>query len=262
VPAPRTPGMTSTAIVGCGYVGEELARRLDTDDVYAVTRSGVDIDGVESLRRDVSETYDLPDVDRVFYLVSSDSRDPEGYRRAYVEGMRNTLDAVGEDTDVVYSSSTGVYDVGDGSWVDESTPLGEPTGRRAALVDAEDLTRDSGGTVVRFAGLYGEDRFWAEKYLGDSTVRGGYTNLLRREDAAASLLAAANGGHDTYVAVDDEPVHRHELARWLSDRTGRPHGELVDEVSGRNKRCSNDRLRSTGWEPEYPTYREGLEPLL
>jgi hypothetical protein len=48
----------------------------------------------------------------------------------------------------------------------------------------------------------------------------------------------------------------------MSERVGRPHGELVDETRSPNKRCSNERLRSTGWTPEYPTYREGYAPLL
>ena len=256
------------AIVGCGYVGKELARRRveEGDEVYGVTRSGVDIEGVESLERDVSESYELPDADRVFYLVGSDSRDEEGYREAYVEGVRNTLEATDDETPLVYSSSTGVYDATDGSWVDEETDLrtDEATGRRKILIEAERevLGADRGTTVVRFAGLYGEGRFWADKYLGDSEVKSGYTNLLRREDAATALFAAHEGPDDVYLAVDDEPVHRHDLARWIADRTGRDHGELVDEPSRTNKRCSNDRLRSTGWEPEYPTYREGLQSLL
>lgn len=257
-----------TAIVGCGYVGKELARRLADagDEVYGVTRLGVDLDGVESLERDVSEPYELPEVDRVFYLVGSDSRDEEGYREAYVEGVRNTLEATDDETPLVYSSSTGVYDVTDGSWVDEETDLraDEATGRRQVLIEAERgvLGADRETTVVRFAGLYGEGRFWADKYLDGSTVKSGYTNLLRREDAATALVTAHEGPDYVYLAVDDEPVHRHELSRWIAERTGREHGELVDEPSRTNKRCSNDRLRSAGWEPEYPTYREGLESLL
>lgn len=252
-------------IVGCGFVGSRLARVLVErgEDVVAVTRTGVSIDGVESLERDVTDdALELPDADRVFYLVGAGSRDVGAYRAAYVEGLRNTLDAVPEDASVVYSSSTGVYETDDGSWVDEETRI-EPTKERTrVLLEAEELARENDCTVVRFAGLYGEGRVGVERYVGDTKVKAGYLNLIRGEDAATALLAADEGDDDLYVAVDDEPVHRHDLALWLAEQTGRPVGRLVEEARKPNKRCSNERLRSTGWEPEYPTYREGYAEFL
>ncbi|MDZ7687317.1 MAG: SDR family NAD(P)-dependent oxidoreductase [Halobacteriales archaeon] len=252
-------------IVGCGFVGTRLARLLveNGEDVTAITRSGVSIEGVESVERDVTDTsLELPDADRVFYLVSAGGRDADAYRSAYVEGLRNTLEATPSDASHVYSSSTGVYETEDGSWVDEETRI-EPTKERTRLLlEAEELAREAGGTVVRFGGLYGEGRVGTDRYLDGATVKAGYLNLIRGEDAATSLLAADEGEDDLYVAVDNEPVHRHELARWMAEETGRNVGELVGETRTPNKRCSNERLRSTGWTPEYPTYREGYAPLL
>lgn len=249
------------AVVGCGFVGERLARSLVErgEDVVAVTRSGVSLDGVESLERDVTETYQLPDVDRVFYLVSAGGRDADAYRAAYADGLRNTLEAT--EAPVVYSSSTGVYETDDGSWVDEDTGIEPTTERTRVLLRAEEIACER-GTAVRFGGLYGPGRVGIKRYLGDTTVKAGYLNLIRGVDAASALLAAYEGDDDLYVAVDDEPVDRHELARWMSEQTGRPHGELVEETRSPNKRCSNKRLRSTGWKPTYPTYREGYVPLL
>ena len=254
----------SNLIVGCGFVGKRLARVLveSGEDVVAVTRSGVSIDGVESTKRDVTDpSLELPEADRVFYLVGAGARDVDAYRKAYVEGMRNTLDATG-DASLVYSSSTGVYETGDSSWVDEETPIDATKERTHVLLEAEELARENGGTTVRFAGLYGEGRVGVERYVGDTKVKAGYLNLIRGEDAATALLAAHEGADDLYVAVDDEPVHRHDLARWLAEQTGRPVGKLVEETRTPNKRCSNERLRSTGWTPEYPTYREGYAPLV
>ena len=256
--------VTSSLIVGCGYIGSALSRLLvDNDqDVYGVSRSGVDLDGVTSLERDVTDPpFDLPDVDHVYYLVSASSRDSAGYRAAYVDGLINTIDAIGDAT-LVYASSTGVYEVEDGSWVDERTDLDPMSDRSRILLEAEDIARDAAGTVVRFAGLYGPGRTGEDRYLDDARVPAGFLNLLHRDDAASALLAARDGPDDTYLAVDDEPVHRHELARWLADYTGRPAGTLVDAIERSNKRCSNARLRSTGWSPDYPTYREGYAHAL
>lgn len=252
-------------IVGCGFVGKRLARILvdGDEEVVAVTRSGVSVEGVRSVELDVSEPYSLPELepDRVFYLVSAGGRDADAYREAYVEGLRNTLEATPDGAEVVYSSSTGVYETDDGSWVDEETETEPTTERTKVLHEAEEIARED-GTVVRFGGLYGEGRVGSDRYLGETTVKAGYLNLIRGVDAATALLAASRGDDDLYVAVDDEPVHRHDLARWMSEKTGREHGGLIDETRSPNKRCSNERLRSAGWTPEYPTYREGYAPLL
>ncbi|MDY6780056.1 MAG: sugar nucleotide-binding protein [Halobacteria archaeon] len=259
--------MTVSTVVGCGYVGGELSRLLADEghDVHAVSRSGVDIDGVESHEFDVTQEVELPESDNVFYLVSAGSRDPEAYERAYVEGLKNVIgDIGGTDADLVYSSSTGVYETSDGSWVDEETEIDPTTRRTEVLLRAEELTRESGGTVVRFAGLYGPERYGLDRYLDGARVPSGYLNLLHRRDAAGSLrfVAEEETRHDLYLAVDDQPVDRHELARWLAEKTGRNVGNLADETKSSNKRCSNERLKNEGWVPEYPNYREGYSEKL
>ncbi|MFB6152919.1 MAG: NAD-dependent epimerase/dehydratase family protein [Halodesulfurarchaeum sp.] len=258
--------MTTSLIVGCGYVGRTLARKLVERDqqVYAVTRTGVSIDGVESVEHDVTERgLDLPDADRMFYLVSPDERSVEAYREAYVDGLKNTIAAMRPDRSaIVYASSTGVYEREDGSWVDETTPIDPTEGRTEILLEAERIANSAGGTVVRFGGLYGPGRTGKERYLDDARVPGGYLNLIHRDDAASALLSASNGEYDRYISVDDEPVHRHELAHWLAEYLSRPVGELVETVDRSNKRCSNARLRSEGWQPAFPTFREGYRHAL
>lgn len=258
--------MNTVLIVGCGYVGTALARqRVDAgDEVLAVSRSGVDLDGVTSLERDVT-TPDLalPAADAVYYLVSAGARESAAYRAAYVDGLRHTIDAAVDDrTTLVYASSTGVYEVDDGSWVDEETQLNPSSDRARILLEAEDVSRAAGGTVVRFAGLYGPGRTGVDRYLDGARVPAGYLNLLHRADAASAMVEAGAGSHDRYLAVDDEPVHRHELSRWLAEVTGRSPGDLVDAVERSNKRCANDRLRGTGWTLAFPTYREGYRDAL
>jgi len=130
-------------IVGCGFVGKRLARKLveNGEEVIAVTRSGVSLEGVESVERDVTNpSLELPDADRVFYLVGAGGRDVDAYRAAYVEGLRNTVDALDslEEVSLVYSSSTGVYETEDGSWVDENTDIESTSERTRVLLEAEE----------------------------------------------------------------------------------------------------------------------------
>jgi hypothetical protein len=130
------------------------------------------------------------------------------------------------------------------------------------LRDAEEVARAAGATVVRFAGLYGPDRLGLDRYLDGARVPAGHLNLLHRDDAATALVTALAGDRNLYLAADDEPVHRHDLSRWLADRTGRDAGRLVSETARSDKRCANDRLLSEGWDLRYPTFREGYDAVL
>jgi nucleoside-diphosphate-sugar epimerase len=128
---------------------------------------------------------------------------------------------------------------------------------------------------VRFAGLYGPERYRLLRYL-EGPVTEGYLNMVHREDAAGVVRFALTDGaaadEDVLLAVDDEPVDKWAFADWLADECGvdRPTrqtvaeriraGDLSTPAERRlqtSKRCSNDRLRDLGYEYAVPTFREG-----
>ena len=283
-------------IVGCGYVGSELARQLAVrgHDVTGVRRSDAGLEaieaiaeGVDAVRADVTDPASLaalPDADAVVFAASSGGRGAEAARSVYVEGLRNVIVEYGgrarTPDRLVYTSSTGVYGDHGGAWVDEGTPI-EPTtektrvlaeAERVALEDAAD--RDIDGTVARFAGLYGPGRYRLDRYL-EGPVTAGYLNMVHRDDAAGAvryLIETDDVRGEAVVVVDDEPVEKHAFADWLADEceVDRPEkrskeariaaGDLSAAAERRirtSKRCSNDRLRGLGYEFAYPTFREG-----
>ncbi len=281
------------AILGCGYLGLELGARLTAagEEVVGVRRSRAGLDrierrGFEAVRADATDAAALravPDVDTVVYAVSGGrSGDP---RAVYVEGLRTVVEAFGARTDppdrLVYVSSTGVYGDRTGGWVDEETELAPESDRERALVAAERVALEEtdpvgiDGTAVRLAGLYGPDRYWTDRYLSGPVVEG-YVNMVHRDDAAGTIahLLANDRCRDAVVnVVDDEPVSRWTFAEWLADRTGRETPELLSRATARtrpdvsrrvltSKRVANDRLRATGFEFSYPTFREGYAPAL
>lgn len=288
----KTP--TRVVVVGCGYVGLELGRRLRSNGhrVAGVRRSDAGLDavsdaGLEPVRADVTdpETLEtLPDADVVVFAASSGGGDAQAARRVYVEGLEATIaEYAGRETTpdrLVYTSSTGVYGDHGGGWVDETTPLKPEAARTRALVEAEQIARESAadrgidGTVARFAGLYGPGRYRLERYL-EGPVTAGYLNMVHRDDAAgavAFLVEEDLARGDVVLVVDDEPVDRWAFADWLAAQCGveQPEKRTVEErlaeedlsdASRRriraDKRCSNDRLRSLGYEFAYPTFREG-----
>lgn len=284
------------AILGCGYVGLELARQLGADhEVVGVRRSSdgsaaVEATGATAVRADVTDADDLaavPDVDALVFSASSGGRGAEAAERVFVEGLRTVIEAFGSRDNppdrLVYTSSTGVYGDHDGGWVDETTPLSPTTDKTRVLAEAERVARGLApehgldGAVVRFAGLYGPDRYRLERYL-EGPVTEGYLNMIHREDAAGVVrFALESTDEELLLAVDDEPVDKHTFADWLADECGvdRPpklskaerleDGGLSEAARRRiltSKRCSNARLRELGYDFRYPTYREGYRAAI
>jgi nucleoside-diphosphate-sugar epimerase len=284
------------AILGCGYVGLELARQLgDEHEIVGVRRSSEGLDAVEAtgaraVRADVTDPDSLtavPDVDAVVFAASSGGRGAQAAERVYVDGLRTTIEAFGArdvpPDRLIYTSSTGVYGDHDGGWVDETTDLSPTTEKTRVLAEAERIAREVApeygidGCVVRFAGLYGPDRYRLDRYL-EGPVTEGYLNMIHRDDAAGVVrFALETTDEELLLAVDDEPVEKDAFADWLADECGvdRPpkrskaerieEGDLSTAARRRihtSKRCSNARLRELGYGFEYPTYREGYRAAI
>lgn len=287
------------ALLGCGYVGLELGRQLRSrdHDGIGVRRSNdglaaVEAAGLEPVQADLTDpesVVDVPDADALVYLASPGQRGIDAARHTYVEGLRTVVDEFGSRASppdrLLYASSTGVYGDHDGGRVDEQTPIEPETDREQVLADAERIAserapeRGIDGTIVRFAGLYGPDRYRLDRYL-NGPVTEGILNLLHQADAAGAirhLLTEELARGEIVLAVDDEPVEKAAFARWLAAECGTEPPEIVsveerlgtlDPSDARarrlrsSKRCRNDRLRSLGYEFDYPTYREGYRPAI
>ena len=197
--------MVDCAIIGCGYVGERLARRLP-GRVRALTRSQA---GAASLReagiraeaRDLDENGpDAPRFDAaatvVFYLVPPPGTGPADPR------LRAFLDAItGKPARFVYMSTTAVYGDAGGQTVDEDSPAGATSDRGRARLDAEDATRawcTARGVpwvVLRVPGIYGPGRLPLDRLRrGDPVLpeaEAGPGNRIHVDDLVSVCIAAA-----------------------------------------------------------------------
>ena len=271
-------GNVRRLVVGCGYLGERVARiwREAGDEVYATTR-GDNADalsraGLRPLTMDVTRGpwSALPVVDTVVFAVGRARRSGATMSDIHVEGLRAVLDALpGETGRVIYVSSTGVYAQDAGEWVDEESVC-EPVreGGRACLSGERLLfahARGRDAIVLRLAGLYGPGRVpRSADVTAGRPIAGSpdaYLNLIHVEDAARAVEAAAAcepATDRTYVVSDGHPSTRGEYVGLLATRLGVAPPRF-EGGSGLGKRVRNDRaVHELGVRLQYRSYREGL----
>lgn len=278
--------MKQVLIVGCGDLGTALGLRLAQRgwQVTGLRRDpsalpeGITPLAVDLLKDDKPAEWPAR-VDYLIYCPAAGNRDAELYQKLYVEGLQRVLGWVAEGRKplsyLLQVSSTGVYAQSEGEWVTENSPALADSDTAKALIRAEDVALRSGvpASVVRLAGIYGPGRTrlieQVRNGLHVSQEPEQFTNRIHRDDAAAlleHLLLEVEKDEllaPCYLGVDDEPASMFEVASWLAQQLG---VALSDDgaTSGRvgSKRCSNALARESGWEPQYPSFREGYAAML
>ncbi len=265
-----SPSSLRTVLLGCGDLGIRAGTTLAAlgHRVTGVRRDVAELpEQFEGVAVDLA-TDPLPDLpaDLLVIALAPDQRDEDGYRHTYVDAMRRGIDAVlatGAPQRAVLVSSTSVYGDLTGD-LDESTVLDPTTGRGRVLLEAEALFHElvPHGSVLRLSGLYGTpgNRLVRQVQAGESADPGRWTNRMHRDDAAAAivhLLLRGGAPEPLYVGTDDEPCTAGEVRDFVADALGidRPAPTGVTEPFGR--RMINARLRSSGLDLRYPSYREG-----
>lgn len=268
-------------IAGCGDLGTEIGLRLAEQghEVLGLRRRAELVpDPLIGLPVDLStEAPELPaDVELLVVTTAADERSPEAYEAAYVTGLRHLFDGVRAagalPRRALLISSTAVCGDADGDEVTEDTPPEPATPTAALLLEAEELFHEQfpHGTVLRLAGIYGpgRTRLIDRVRAGDSASGASWTNRIHRDDAAAAavhLLTMDAQPLTLYLGTDDEPTRELEVLEFLAHELGVPLPEDVPEADSRrrgSKRLSNARLRESGFELRYPTYREGYRAVL
>ena len=279
--ASRAQHMT-VLIAGCGDLGTEAGLRFAATGrrVIGLRRSPEVLpDAIEPHQCDLAtEVPAVPtDTEIVVIATAADERTAEAYRAAYIDSLTNLLDALHRagvmPRQVLSISSTAVYDVDDGSWVNEDTPAAPASSTGRVLLEAEHLlhARQPSATVLRLGGIYGPGRTRLIDQVREGTARLSgkllHTNRIHRDDAAAAIVhltTAVNAPAPVYLGVDSAPAERNDVLRFLADELAVPHPPTgtSSQNRGGDKRCTNQRLRATGFTFEYPSYREGYRAIL
>jgi nucleoside-diphosphate-sugar epimerase len=280
-------------IVGCGYVGLPLGSLLASRGhaVFGLRRTTeADADlrqrSITPLHADVTDISTLERLedkfDVVVNLVSSSKGGADEYRQVYLEGTRNLIRWLTSSPPrtYIYTSSTSVYAQADGSWVTEESPAEPDSATSQILIETEQeliaAQRSSGfpAIILRASGIYGPGRghLFKQFLRGEATLRDDgshWINMIHVDDLAAAIahLIAHGEPGEIYNATDDEPVTQRDFFHWLSQCLGRPMPPAAPADPNRkrgltNKRVSNAKLKSTGFQFTYPTFREGYSAEL
>lgn len=264
-------------IAGCGDVGNALAARLLTEgcEVWGVRRRVEELgQGVRPWRIDLTDPagFGSPPAafDYLFYTASADRRDEDQYRAIYVDGQRELLAALRASgcplRRIFFTSSTAVYGQSAGEWVDERSATEPLRFNGRVLLDAEAVVSDAPETGInlRLSGIYGpgRTRLIRKIWSGEASATESWTNRIHVQDCAGALhhLMRVDRPQSIYLGSDDEPVTTAEVVTWLSGQLGVAAPPKA-ETERLNKRCSNKRLRESGYRFELPTFREGYAPI-
>ena len=261
--------MAHLFIFGLGYTAKRI-KALAEAGGWNIAATGSDGDGDGD--GDFDDTDNVAQqINRADYVLSSvppaDRSDP-------------VLDTYGDalaGKRLGYLSSTGVYGDTKGAWVDESSPTG--TGRRTARAQCDAAWLERGAHVFRLPGIYGPDRSPLDRVRSGKAHRidlpGQVFSRVHVDDIASGVIAAMTGDApgDAYNLGDDLPCSQNtvieEACRLLGAEP--PPLQTIDEAGlsdmargfyAENRRVANGRAkRVLGWQPAYPTYREGLRSL-
>jgi len=273
-------------LIGPGYTGSPLAGALASigHNVVAASRSGEPVPGCANVSLDVSNRATvfafassrgvgtLPDL-IIHCASSSRGGGADAYRSVYEGGARNLADAF-PGVPLLFTSSTGVYGQTDGSTVTEDSPAQPERETARILVAAEEIALATGGCVLRLSGIYGPGRSinLQRLFAGEASIESGepsrFLNQVHRDDIVSAIRHLVDGPSSTwngeiFHVSDSRPLTMRECYEWLSGHFGIPLAPETAPTGGKrgwtNKAISNAKLRSTGWEPRYPSFLDAVE---
>jgi nucleoside-diphosphate-sugar epimerase len=229
----------NTLLIGCGYLGTAMVRRLVRGTVTALTRgtqrhAELRAAGVRCLSCDLSApdlrerlAASLAGFHGAVHVIAPPSAWVDEDPRPALARLTAALSAQ-RITRAILASSTAVYGDTQGAWVDAASPTQDADARSHKLLAIEQawMTSDLDSYVVRLAGLYGPGRVIGREGIARGETLPGpdddWLNLVHIDDAARAMLATATATAPLRHALicDGQPLLRRDyyaaLARCLA----------------------------------------------
>lgn len=220
----KTP--KSVSIIGCGWLGMPLAFELQSRDftVHGTVRSyskteGFNDSGINFYQLDLSLDI-IPEPKAAFwqadvFILTIPPTEPANYCVA-ISKVISVIEKQQRRTQLIYTSSTGVYGKGKGL-TDETAPLNPDRPGAAAVVECEKLLLAKKDIfdvcILRLAGLAGPGRAPGRFFAGKKNLGSGSSavNLVHLDDCIGIIVRLIdkeikNGIYN--VCADLHPEHR------------------------------------------------------
>ena len=209
----------------------------------------------------------LADANQVLSLIPPDGTGSDPVLEHYGEALTGRP--------LTYLSSTGVYGDCGGAWVDETAATGG--GRRSARSEADAAWLARGARVLRLPGIYGPGRSALDRVRAGRAQRidlpGQVFSRVHVDDIVSGAMLALDAPGGAYNLADDLPASQNAVIEQacrllrvpLPPLLSLEAAQLSPQARGfydENRRIANAKAkRVLGWNPRYPTYREGLAAL-
>lgn len=254
------PAKPTVCIIGCGWLGFPLAKRLISEDfeVFGTTTSpekliSLEHSGVKPLLYSIGTDIDLPRAD--VYVVNV----PPSGVTDYLTSLECLNDRLPKTSRLIFCSTTSVYRDTPDYWCMESDVQSgvipdDPdldfarhgTPRRALILAEGIVARHPNHLILRLAGLYGGDRH-PVKYLSGRTNLSNPNapvNLIHLDDLIKTGLNVITNPPDLKVmnvCSGDHPTRREYYTKVALVRNlTPPEFNLEDTMTG--KLIDNSRL--------------------
>jgi nucleoside-diphosphate-sugar epimerase len=267
--------MMKLLLIGNGYLGQAITGEFRAHgwEVTPVSLSGDD----GSIACDVSDpeaVSQLPAADFIVHCAASGRGGAEAYQRVYVDGCHH-LTTTFPGIPLLFTSSSSVYAQTDGSVVTETSPAIPDRETGSLLLEAEQITLAAGGIVARLSGIYGPGRsVLLKKFFGGTAVieEDGrrFLNQIHRDDAARAIfhLAASQPlpRGEIFNLSDSTPLTQLGCYENLSELFSLPlpptgPRDLNRKRGWTHKQVSSEKLRQTGWQPQFPSFIAAAESI-
>lgn len=267
--------MTKTMILGIGYIGSKLFDYWDEEGARTLVGTTTSTEKIKNakqaknvitllnandkkaLEKELASTEEL--------IIAIAPKKDASYKEAYLDSAKNLSSILATNNSLrhlVYLSSTSVYGDKKGTWVTESSSLGELSEKSKVLSNTETiylnlLSDQLRVSVLRLGGIYGPGRSHSSRlsYLAKKPLpisQTSYSNWAHQEDIIRAIdwvLEKKLSG--TYnICSDDHPTKKdfyEEIARDLGiDKLTWTENKAASHAG--DKRVSNDKIKDSGFQ--------------
>ncbi len=262
-------------IIGCGYLGIRLLKRLSTmrDQVWATTRTAGKMKDIKNvggspLLLDISDENSWVNLEvlteaplEIYFLLP-----PSQIELASLKGFLSFMQShsivrlLMSSSTVVYGSSSRTVDA------DSEVKIDSKRAERQYSVEQCFEKFEGDSRILRLAGLYSADRIIGRESIIDGKTQSGhgesYLNLIHASDAVELLInvMSSQTAANIELACDGKPVMRVKYYSDLAMHLSCEAPEFSEKLSerGNGRQCDNQlTLQRTGWTPIITNYKEG-----